>query len=127
MVVAKGNKTSLLYHVSGNLSSVFVNALEKEDPCVLWHKRLGKMSEKGMTVLAKKNMLKGVKGVHLKKCADCLVGKQHRVAFKSLPPQKKPELLDLVQDVCKMFVRSIGAKYFFTFIDGFSRKFGLFH
>ena len=54
MVVAKGNKTSLLYHVSGNLSSVFVNALEKEDPCVLWHKRLGKMSEKGMTVLAKK-------------------------------------------------------------------------
>ena len=57
-------------------------------------------------------MLKGVKGVHLKKCADCLVGKQHRVAFKSLPPQKKPELLDLVHsDVCKMSVRSIdGAK-----------------
>src|SRR6185312_16915067 len=110
MVVAKGNKTSLLYHVFGNLSSVFVNALEKEDPCVLWHKRLGKMSEKGMIVLAKKNLLKGMKGVHLKKCADCLVGKQHRVAFKSLPPQKMPELLDLVQDVCKMFVRSIGAK-----------------
>ena len=82
------------------------------------------MSEKGMTVLAKKNLLKGMKGVHLNKCADCLVGKQHRVAFKSLPPHKKPELLDLVHsDVCKMSVRSIGgAKYFVTFIDDFSRK-----
>ena len=128
MVVAKGNMISLLYYVSANLTSVSVNALEKEDPCVLWHKRLGHMNEKGMTVLAKKNLLKGMKGVHLNKCADCLVGKQHRVAFKSLPPHKKPELLDLVHsDVCKMFVRSIGAKYFFTFIDGFSRKFGLFH
>lgn len=82
------------------------------------------MSEKGMTVLAKKNLLKGMKGVHLKNCADCLAGKQHRVAFKGLPPHKKPELLDLVHsDVCKMSVRSMGgAKYFVTFIDDFSRK-----
>ena len=41
MVVAKGNRISLLYHVSANLSSVSVNGLEKEDPCVLWHKDLG--------------------------------------------------------------------------------------
>ena len=82
------------------------------------------MSEKGMTVLAKKNLLKGMTGVHLNKCADCLVGKQHRIAFKSLPPHKKSELLDLVHsDMCKMSVRSIGgAKYFVTFIDDFSRK-----
>ena len=75
MVVAKGNRISLLYHVSANLSSVYANVLEKEDPCVLWHKRLGHMSEKGMTVLAKKNLLKAMKGVHLNKCADCRVGK----------------------------------------------------
>ena len=82
------------------------------------------MSEKGMTVLVKKNLLKGMKSVHLKKCTDCLAGKQHRVAFKGLPPLKKPQLLDLVHsDVCKMSVRSIGgAKYFVTFIDDFSRK-----
>ena len=41
MVVTKGNRISLLYHVSANLSSVSVNGLEKEDPCVLWHKDLG--------------------------------------------------------------------------------------
>jgi transposase InsO family protein len=124
MVVAKGNQVSVLYHVIANLSSVFVNALEKEDPCVLWHKRLGHMSEKVMTMLVKKNLLKGMKSVHFKKCTDCLAGKQHRVAFKGLPPHKKLELLDLVHsDVCKMSVRSIGgAKYFVTFIDDFSRK-----
>jgi transposase InsO family protein len=124
MIVGKGKRISNLYHVYANLSSVSVNALEKEDPCVLWHKRLGHMSEKGMTMLVKKNLLKGVKGVHLNKCADCLAGKQHRVAFKSQPPHKKPELLDLVHsDVCKMSVRSLGgAKYFVTFIDDFSRK-----
>jgi hypothetical protein len=82
------------------------------------------MSEKGMTVLVKKNLLKGLKGVHIKKCSDCLAGKQHRVAFKSQAPHKKSELLDLVYfDVCKMSVRTMGgAKYFVTFIDDFSRK-----
>ena len=102
LVVAKGNQVLVLYHVIANLSSVSVNALEKEDSCVLWHKRLGHMSEKRMTVLVKKNLLKREKSVHLKKYADCLAGKQHRVAFKGLPPHKKPELLDLVHsDVCK--------------------------
>jgi transposase InsO family protein len=82
------------------------------------------MSEKGMTVLVKKNLLKGVKGVHIKKCSDCLAGKQHRVSFKSQAPHKKPEVLDLVySDVCKISVRLMGeAKYFVTFIDDFSRK-----
>jgi hypothetical protein len=82
------------------------------------------MSEKGMTVLVKKNLLKGVKGVHIKKYSDCLAGKQHRVAFKSQDPHKKPEVLDLVHfDVCKMSVRSMGgAKYVVTFIDDFPRK-----
>jgi hypothetical protein len=82
------------------------------------------MSEKGMIVLVKKNLLKCVKGVHIKKCSDCLAGKQHRVAFKSQAPHKKPEVWDLVHsDVCKMSVRSMGGeKYFVTFIDDFSRK-----
>jgi hypothetical protein len=77
-----------------------------------------------MAVLVKKNLLKGVKCVHIKKCSDCLAGKQHRFAFKSQPPHKKPEVLNLVHsDVCKISVRPIGgAKYFVTFIDDFSKK-----
>jgi hypothetical protein len=64
------------------------------------------MSEKGTTVLVKKFLLKGVKGVHIKKCSDCLAGKQHIFAFKSQPPHKKTDVLDLVHsDVCKMSMR----------------------
>ena len=96
LIVAKGNMVSVLYHVHAKLSAACVNALQKEDACALWHKRLGHMSEKGMTVLVKKNLLKGVKGVHIKKCSDCLAGKQHRVAIKIQPPYKKSEVLDLV-------------------------------
>jgi hypothetical protein len=110
LIIAKGNMVSILYHVHAKLSASCVNALQKEDACALWHKRLGHMSGKGMTVLVKKNLLKGV---NIKKYSDCLAGKQHRVAFKSQAPHKKPEVLDLVHsDVSKMSVRSIGgAKY----------------
>jgi hypothetical protein len=77
-----------------------------------------------MAVLVKKNLLKGVKCVHIKKCLDCLAGKQHGFAFKSQPLHKKREVLDLVHsDVCKISVRSMGgAKYFVTFIDDFFKK-----
>jgi hypothetical protein len=112
---------SVLYNVHAKLSTACINALQKEDACAMWHKRLGHMSEKGMAVLVKKKLLKGV---HIKKCSDCLIGRQHRVAFKNQPPHKKPEVLDLVHsDVCKMSVRSMGgAKYFVTFINDLYRK-----
>jgi hypothetical protein len=81
------------------------------------------MSEKGMTVLVKKNLLKSV---HIKKCSDYLAGKQHRVTFKSQAPHKKPEVLDLVHfDVCKMSVRSMGgAKYLSHLLMIFPERFG---
>lgn len=82
------------------------------------------MSEKGMIELVKKDLLKEMKNVHLNKWSDCLAGKQHIVAFKSLPLHKKLEVLDLVHsDVCKMTTKSIGgAEYIITFIDDFSIK-----
>ena len=65
MVVARGKMVSVLYHVHAKLFSASVSALEKDDNCALWHKILGHMSEKGMTVVVKKKLLKGVKGVHI--------------------------------------------------------------
>ena len=86
MIVAKGKKISHLYYIHAKLSSVSVNALENEDQGVLWHKRLRHVSEKGMTLLFKKNILSKMKSVYLKNCADCLAGKQHKISFKSQPP-----------------------------------------
>ena len=39
------------------------------------------MSEKGVTCLAKKNLLAGMKQAKVKKCVHCLAGKQKRVSF----------------------------------------------
>ena len=73
-MVARGKKDSALYFMHANLSKDMVNAIEKDSAVELWHKRLSHMSEKGMTILAKKNELSGVDLVHLEKCVDCLAG-----------------------------------------------------
>ena len=52
-------------------------------------------------------------------------GKQNRVSFKSYPPSRKTELLELVHsDLCGPTKTKTlgGALYFVTFIDDCSRK-----
>ena len=90
----------------------------------LWHKRLAHMSSKGMEILLKKSFLPDVVGINLKSCVDCLVAKQHRVAFHTRSPSKRKNTLDLVQTyVYSMDLRSLGGtQYFVTFIDDHSRK-----
>ena len=62
--------------------------------------------------------------VHLTSCTHCLVGKQHRIAFKRSPTTKKSNVLDLVHtDLCSMGDRTLGgALYFVTFVDDHFRK-----
>ncbi|KAL6315857.1 hypothetical protein AAG906_012193 [Vitis piasezkii] len=55
------------------------------------------MSEKGLMILAKKNLFSSMKKGSLKMCAHCLAGKQTRVAFKTHRHTRKPGMLDLVQ------------------------------
>jgi len=62
----------------------------------LWHKSLCYMSWKGMSALAMKNVLFGVKKAHLQKYSHCFAGKQNRVSFKSHRPSRKSEIRDLV-------------------------------
>ena len=65
------------------------------------------MSDKGMHILADKKLLPEVKGIHLEKCVDCLIGKQNRVAFHSRPPKKRECALELVHtDVCYVDAQS---------------------
>ena len=128
MVVARGDKTSSFYWMQAKVSKDTINAVENDNAMELWHKRLGHMSEKGLSVLSKE-AIPGISGLHLQKCVHCFAGKQHRVSFKSSVPSRKPEILDLVHsDVCgPMKTRSLGgALYFVTFIDDHSRKLWVF-
>ena len=90
----------------------------------LWHKRLCHMSQKGMQMLAEKELLPEVKKVHLDKCADFLAGKQNRVVFWLRPPIRRKTALELVHtDVCYVDAKShSGGQYFVTFIDDYSHK-----
>ena len=88
------------------------------------------MSERGITYLAKKNLLAGMKQAKVKRCVHCLAGKQKRVSFHSHPPSRKSELLELVHsDLCGPFnVKSKGdSLYFAAFIDDYSRKIWVYH
>ncbi|GJU02467.1 putative RNA-directed DNA polymerase [Tanacetum coccineum] len=125
LIVARGKRESKLYMTHPKISKSIVNAVDNVDMAELWHKRLGNMSEKGMSILSKKNVLSGVHDINLKKCSHCLVGKETRLAFKSRSPFRLENMLDLVHsDVCgPMKTKTLGGcSYFVTFIDDHSRK-----
>ena len=91
----------------------------------LWNLRLSHISEKGLNVLAKKDVLLGLKNAYLEKCSHCMAGKQTRVSFKRHPPSRKSKLFQLIHyDVCgPLKVKYFSAAlYFVTFIDDCSRK-----
>jgi len=110
-------KASILFNV--------VNAVDCDNSSDLWHKRLSHISEKGLNCLVKKNLLSGLKEAKLENYAHCFAGKQHKVSFKSHPPSRKSELLELVHsDLCgPMRTKTFGGGlYFVTLIDDYSRK-----
>ena len=84
----------------------------------LWHKILGHMTQRGMYILAEKDLLPEVKGIHIEKCVECLAGKQKRVAFHSRPPMRRERALELVYtDMCYVNAPSHhGGQYFDVFV-----------
>ncbi len=113
LVVARGQKTAKLYWTKALVARDSVNAIDME--ASLWHRRLGHISKKGLSCLAKKEGLLGLKSVELERCSHCMAGKQTRVSFKKHPPSRKSYFLELVHyDVCDpLKVKSFsGALYF---------------
>ncbi|RVW11901.1 Retrovirus-related Pol polyprotein from transposon TNT 1-94 [Vitis vinifera] len=91
MVIAKGNKSCSLYLMQARVIDSSINAVDDDSTFELWHNRLGHMSEKGLMILAKKNLLSAMKKGSLKRCAHCLARKQTSVAFKTLHHTRKPD------------------------------------
>lgn len=124
MVIARGHMCGTLYKTHLKLSQPSLNTVEEAISLNLWHKRLGHMSEKGLTTLAKKDVISVAKDVILDSCEHCLFGKQHRVSFSSTR-KLRSDLLSLVHsDVCGPIEEESlgGSRYFVTFIDDASRK-----
>uniref|UniRef100_A0A2N9HC61 Integrase catalytic domain-containing protein n=1 Tax=Fagus sylvatica TaxID=28930 RepID=A0A2N9HC61_FAGSY len=127
MVVMTGQKiSSNVYKLLGNtiLGGVAAVAESEDDDTLLWHMRLGHMSERGMRELHKRNLLTGIKSCKLDFCKYCIMGKQCRMRFKTATHKTKG-ILDYVHSDIWGPVRTPskgGAQYFMSFIDDYSRK-----
>jgi hypothetical protein len=82
------------------------------------------MSEKGMQILHKINLLPNLKQIDLDLCENCVYGKQKRVIFLRVGKEKKNETLELVHTGVwgPSQVSSLGGShYYVTFIDDATR------
>jgi hypothetical protein len=124
LVIEKGEKVGTLYLYTCNTNYSISLASTGVDT-TLWHHRLGHMSEKGMKILHKRNLLLDLKQIDLDFCEHCVYGKQKRVIFLRVGKEKKRERLQLVHtDVWgPTQVSSLGGShYYVTFIDDATRK-----
>jgi hypothetical protein len=124
LVIAKGEKVGTLYLCTGNTDSSISLASTGVDT-TLWHHRLGHMSEKGMKILHKINLLLHLKQIDLDFCEHCVYGKHKRVRFLRVRKQKKSERLEILHtDVWgPAQVSFLGvSRYYVTFIDDATRK-----
>nr|GEV79495.1 retrovirus-related Pol polyprotein from transposon TNT 1-94 [Tanacetum cinerariifolium] len=128
LVVMKSNKgTSSLYTLQGETitGSAFISCSDKSDSdlTMLWHMRLGHMSEKGIVIWSKQGLLDNHKVSSLEFCEHCVIEKQNRVSFSKLIHQTKVTP-DYLHSDCRgpSRVTSHGvSRYFLSIIDDFSR------
>ena len=87
LVVIKGQLSRGLYMLQGStvIGSVSVSSSSDQDSDTtrLWHMRLGHMSEAGMSILSKRDLLCGQKTRKLDFCEHCVYGKHRRVKFST--------------------------------------------
>jgi len=127
LVVMKAEKiTSNLYMLLGDTlqeADASVAAASQEETTMMWHQRLGHMSERGLKVLTERNLLHGLKTVNLPFCEHCVISKQHGLKFARVTTRSK-HILDLIHsDVWESPEISLGgARYFVSFIDDYSRR-----
>ncbi|GMJ14768.1 hypothetical protein HRI_005146000 [Hibiscus trionum] len=126
LVVMKGEKIAAnLYMLKGEtlLEAEASVASCSSDSTMLWHRKLGHMSEQGMKVLVEQKLLPGLTKVSLPLCEHCITSKQHRLKFNTSNSRGKAVLELVHSDVWQAPVTSLGgAKYFVSFIDDYSRR-----
>ncbi|KAE8680428.1 putative Double Clp-N motif-containing P-loop nucleoside triphosphate hydrolases superfamily protein [Hibiscus syriacus] len=126
LVVLKGEKiTANLYMLKGEtlLEAEASVASCSSDSAMLWHKKLGHMSEQGMKVLVEQKLLPGLTKVSLTLCEHCITSKQHLLKFNTSNSRGKSVLELVHSDVWQAPVTSLsGEKYFVSFIDDYSRR-----
>ncbi|GJW57564.1 retrovirus-related pol polyprotein from transposon TNT 1-94 [Tanacetum coccineum] len=99
----------------------------KEESTDVWHQRYGHLYVKGLQLLIKKEMVKGLPIIKEREhtCKGCPLGKQARKSFPMAQAKRAEEKLELVHaDIYGPMKTDSYAdsKYFLFFIDDYSRK-----
>ncbi|WKA12803.1 hypothetical protein VitviT2T_030157 [Vitis vinifera] len=127
MVVMKGQKINGLYILEGHTLKGLVGSVLRieTDKTILWHRRLGHLSDRGLKELHKQGLLCGDSINKIDFCQYCILGKQHRLAFKATIHKSK-DVLEYVHSnlwgqPTRVFTHD-GNRYFLFLIDDYSRK-----
>ena len=102
-VILKGVKRGTLYVLQGETitgaAGVASAEVKEADLTKLWHMRLGHMSEWGMQIPSKEDLLGGHKAKSLEFCEHCVFGKLHRSKFPKAVHRTKGTL-DYIHSDC---------------------------
>lgn len=142
--VRVNNKNAVIYNSAkqevlsaekiGNLFLFYVNKPKcfslrsSQDIFMKWHRRYGHLNAKSLSLLFKKEMVRGLdlmKIPDVLECETCLKGKISNLPFPKYSNIRSSDVLEVVHsDICgPMRTTSLGGyKYFAFFIDDFSRK-----
>ncbi|KAL2630872.1 hypothetical protein R1flu_015558 [Riccia fluitans] len=123
-VILRGRHRRNLYVLAGSTICGEAHVIaSQEEMALLWHRRLGYMSKKGMEVLRKQDLLSGLKSSKLEFCEHCVFGKNKQSAF-GVGIHHSTEVLEYAHsDVWgKSPVPSHSRKeYYISFINDYSR------
>ena len=88
LVIEKGDRVGTLYLCPHN-TDYSISVYSTEIGVVLWHHRLGHMSEKGMQNLHSRKLLPDLKQVSLEFCENYVYGKQRELDFSGLGNKRR--------------------------------------
>ncbi|KAL2621793.1 hypothetical protein R1flu_001998 [Riccia fluitans] len=123
-VILRGRHHRNLYVLEGSTICGEAHVIaSQEEMALLWHRRLGHMSKKGMEVLRKQDLLSGLKSSKLDFCEHYVFGKHKRSAF-GIGIHRSIEVLEYahsdVWDKSPVPLHS-GKEYYISFNDDYSR------
>ncbi|CAL9236211.1 unnamed protein product, partial [Arabidopsis halleri] len=91
--VLQGKRFDTLYILNGEvLTGAALVTEKKQDDTVLWHQRLGHMSQKNMDILVKRGILDKKKISTFGTCEDCIFGRAKKVGFHLAHHDSKEKL-----------------------------------
>ena len=118
--------------IGANLFMLKEETPQEADVCVasngvestmMWHLKLGHMSEQGLKILFERKLLPRFKLVSLPFCEHCITSKQHKLKFSRSIARSKCILNLIHYDIWESPDISMGgAKYKVTIINDYSRR-----